>query len=75
MKNFQKNLLTREEMKSVNGGMEWSGCGSPNVIDCRPNPYGLGYMPMPTHSAECMQKYHYPTEHERDMECLKLSAS
>jgi hypothetical protein len=68
MKNSKQ--LTREEMKNVTGGMKWLGCPSANVLDCRPNPYGYGYMPLPAIPLECYSTHHYMSEHERDMACL-----
>ncbi len=49
---------------------EWNGCPSANVVDCRPNPNGFGYMPLPNYSLECMSTHHYMTSHERDMACI-----
>lgn len=33
--NKVKNVLSREEMKAVKGGMQWTGCPSTNIVDCR----------------------------------------
>lgn len=67
MEKFKK--LTKEEMKSVLGGMEWSGCPSVNVIDCRRNPFGLGYVELDVPPIECANGRHYLTSTERDIIC------
>lgn len=62
--------LTRQEMKEVLGGMQWTGCGSNNIIDCRRNAIGAFNLYVPGKPFDITCPNDGPTYEERLATCM-----